>query len=248
MLAAALQRELLVGHALERQAVQRRDAEALDRVAVLRGRVAHVRGELPAGVHGVGAVHEPVARDLRDDRRGRDGGAGGVAVDDRALLVAEVGHREAVDQAEGARPRDAEQRVAQRGEVGAVQAAAVDAAHAPRHRVDLDGGAQDEREQPLTGLDVVLLGVVQRAERADVGDRERLEVEEDGRGDERTGEAAAAGLVGPGDPADAQPAVELEQAPAGAALGLAAPPRGAGLGLRGGRCGWGASRWRRRPR
>ena len=35
-------------------------------------------------------------------------------------------------EAEAARPRDAQQRVAQRGEVRAVQAAAVDAAHAAR--------------------------------------------------------------------------------------------------------------------
>ena len=43
-----LEGELLVGRRLERQPVQRRDAEALDRLAVLGGRVADVLGELPA--------------------------------------------------------------------------------------------------------------------------------------------------------------------------------------------------------
>ncbi len=107
-----------------------------------------------------------------------------------------------------------------------MQAAAVDAAHAARDDVDLDRRAQHEREQRLARRGVVLLGVVQRAERADLADAERLEVEEDGGRDERPGEAAAAGLVGARHPADAEAAVEAEQAPAGAPLG--AWPAGAG--------------------
>src|SRR5919201_845950 len=82
--ARELQGELLVGHALERQPVQRRDAQTLDGVAVLGRRVADVGAELPAGVPGVGAVHEPIAADLGDDRGGGDGRARCVAVDDRA--------------------------------------------------------------------------------------------------------------------------------------------------------------------
>ena len=82
----ALERELLVGHRLERQPVQRRDAEALDRGAVLGRRVADVGRELPARIARLHAVHEAVARDLRDHGGGGDRGARRVAADDRALL------------------------------------------------------------------------------------------------------------------------------------------------------------------
>ena len=54
-----------------------------------------------------------------------------------------------------------------------MQAARVDAAHAARDDGDLRGGAQDERVQLLAGLGVVLLGVVERAQRADVAHAER---------------------------------------------------------------------------
>src|SRR5437763_1815381 len=87
---APLQLELLVSRALERQAMQGRDAEPLDGVAVLGRRVADVLGEAPAGVQAVGAVHEAVARDLGDDRRRGDRRALGVAVDDRALRPLEL--------------------------------------------------------------------------------------------------------------------------------------------------------------
>ena len=78
-----LEGELLVGERLEAQPVQRRDAEALDRLAVLGGRVADVGVEAPARVLVVGAAHVAVARDLGDDRRRGDRGALRVAVDDR---------------------------------------------------------------------------------------------------------------------------------------------------------------------
>ena len=97
------ERELLVRRRLERHPVQRRDALAQDRRAVLGRRVADVRAELPAGVQRVGAAHEAVARDLREDRRGGDRRARRVAVDDRALLVADVRNREPVDEAQAAR-------------------------------------------------------------------------------------------------------------------------------------------------
>ena len=57
----------------------------------------------------------------------------------------------------------------------------------------------------------VLLGVVQPRERAAVGQRQPLEVEQDGGGDERPGERAAPGLVGAGDEAAAELAVEGEE-------------------------------------
>ena len=108
--------------------------------AMLGRRVADVRREVPARVALVGAVHETVARDLGDDRGSRDRRARGVAVDDRALLEAELGDREAVDQAQSAGTRHAPQSVAQSLEVHHVQPAVVDAAHRARH--DDDAGAR----------------------------------------------------------------------------------------------------------
>ena len=107
-----------------------------------------------------------------------------------------------------------------------MQAVAVDAAHAARDDDDLGGRAHDDRVELVARLGVVLLGVVERGEPADLADAEGLDVEEHGRGDERTGEASPAGLVGPGDPAHAQATVELEEATPRAALGPRATPAG----------------------
>ena len=62
---------------------------------------------------------------------------------------------------------------------------------------------------PLLG--VHLLGVVQAGEGAAVGVGERLVVDQHRRGDQRAGEAAAAGLVGAGDPAAVEAAVEAKR-------------------------------------
>ena len=63
-------------------------------------RVADVLGKAPARMQRVGVVHVAVARHLGHDRRGRDRGAGGIAVHDRALGSLERRHRETVDQAD----------------------------------------------------------------------------------------------------------------------------------------------------
>ena len=97
-----LERELLVRHRLERHPVQGRDAELLDRGAVLGRRVADVGGELPARVALLHPVHEAVARDLGDHGGGGDRGRGGVAADDVALLEARRRDGEAVGQADAA--------------------------------------------------------------------------------------------------------------------------------------------------
>ena len=79
------------------------------------------------------APHEAVARDLGDDRRGRDGGARAVAADDRAVLALER-NAEAVGQEQRARRRvEPAQRAGQRREIGAVHASAIDLA-APARR------------------------------------------------------------------------------------------------------------------
>ena len=81
------ERELLIRRRLKRQPVQRRDAESLDRGPVLRRRIAHVRGELPARVLHVSPLHVAVARDLGDDGCRRDRSAARIAADDGALLA-----------------------------------------------------------------------------------------------------------------------------------------------------------------
>ena len=103
-----------------------------------------------------------------------------------------------------------------------MQPARVDPAHAARDDDDARGAAQHERVELLARLVRVLLGVVQRAQRAQLAGGERLVVEQHAGRDERPGETAAAGLVGAGDEADAEAAVEREQP-----LAAAGPPRAA---------------------
>ena len=94
-----------------------------------------------------------------------------------------------------------------------MQAAIVD----PAHAADDDAGPrrrpQDGGEHLLAPLRGHLLGVVQPGQRAAIGVREGLVVDQDRRGDQRPRQAAAPGLVGAGDEAAAEAAVEGEQAP-----------------------------------
>src|SRR4051794_25415325 len=153
-----LQLELLVRQALERAPVQWRDAEAHDGLAVLGRRVTDVLLEPPAGMQRRRPVHEAIARDLRDDRRRRDGRALGVAVDDRPQWVLELlAEREAVAQAEDAGTGDPAQGIAQRGQVRAVQPAPVDPARAAADDVHLRRDAHDPRVELLARLGRVLL-------------------------------------------------------------------------------------------
>ena len=88
--------------------------------------VADVAGEAVAWVERVEAAHHPVARHLRDDRRGRDRGALGVAVDDGAVLRRGRAEPEAVDEARLRRRREIGEDRAQPPEVRLAQAVAVD--------------------------------------------------------------------------------------------------------------------------
>jgi hypothetical protein len=135
----------------------------------------------------------------------------GVAVDDRALLEAEVRDGEAVGQADAVGPRDPQ---------SASRSAARFVTCRPRssmprtQREDHDGllgRAQDDRVQRLAHLRRVLLGVVERRQRPALGERQRFDVEQDRRRDQRAGQAAAPGLVGARDVPEAQLAVELEE-------------------------------------
>ena len=56
----------------------------------------------------------------------------------------------------------------------------------------------------------VLLRVVQPRERAAIRQRQPLEIEQDGRSDQRAGERAPSGLVGPGYEAPFERAIEGE--------------------------------------
>jgi hypothetical protein len=156
-----------------------------------------------------------------------------LAADHRAVRALQAGDAEAVGEAHhvlvGQAVGDAEDRVAKGGEVGLVQAAAVDRAHAARDHVHAQGAAQDERVELLARLGGVLLGVVQGAQRAQLARGDRVVVEQHPGGDQRAGEAAAPGLVRAGHQARAERAVESEQAPAagGALAGAAARAAGA---------------------
>src|SRR5204863_817789 len=74
------------------------------------------------------------------------------------------------------------------------------------------GGAKDARVEALALPGGALLGVVELAEGAPIPEAEALEIDQHRGGDQRTGERAAAGLVGAGHEAGAERAVEVEQA------------------------------------
>ena len=69
----------------EAAAVDGADAFAEERFGVGAGAVALVPGEAVRGVHGAKLAHDVVSRHLRDDRRGGDGDALRVALDDGPL-------------------------------------------------------------------------------------------------------------------------------------------------------------------
>jgi hypothetical protein len=208
--ASAAERELLIRDRGERQPVERRDPVDGDRGAVLGCRVADVALELPARVPLGGAAHVAVTRHLGEDRGRGDSGALGVAVDHCPLLVAHRADPEAVDEADRLFARNLLERCPERLEVGPVESARVDAAHAAHHDRRLRRRPEDERVEPLAARLVVLLGVVQPGERAAVGQRQAVEVKQDRGRDERPGEAAAAGLVSTRDEAPLERPIEGE--------------------------------------
>lgn len=226
------ERKLLVGDRGERHAVQRRHAVRGDCSSVFGSRIADVRLEVPAGMAIRGAAHVPVARDLRKHGGSRDGCAPRVATDHGALLVADVAEAEAVHEADRLITRDALQSSTQRLQVRLVQAAGVDPAHATHDNRRLRCRPQHERVELLAARLRVLLGVVQTRQGAAIRKRELVEVEEDRRGDQRSREAATTSLVGAGDVAALEGAVEGEEATTGTR----------GAALRACRYGLGASR------
>ena len=86
------------------------------------------------------------------------------------------------------------------------------------HR-DARRAARDRAEKPCALVRGELLRVVQDRERPHLVVAQDVVVEEDGRGHERPGETSAPGLVGPGDEARPEPAIEIEELPARLAHG-----------------------------
>ena len=197
--------------------------EPVDRRAVLGGRVADVLLEAPARV-ALGGARACSGRGSpwRSPRRRRSrrwcASPPTTAPVRRPRSGAARSRRPGRSSPRPAPSRSSASR--ERFDVGHVQAAAVD----PGRRADHDADprrrpqhAGEHLQPPLLGH---LLGVVQAAEGAAVGVREALVVDQDRGGDQRAGQAAAPGLVGAGDEAALQPAVEGEQA---AAAGQPAP-------------------------
>jgi hypothetical protein len=179
-----------------------------------------------------GAPHVAIPCHLREDGSCRDRGARRVTADDGPLLEPDVAKPEAVDQADGLFARYALQRRPERLEVRSVEAARVDAAHAAHDDRGLRRGTQNERVELLAAGLGVLLRVVEASERASLGQRQLLEVEENGGRDKRPREGATARFVGTG----------YETAPKRAVEGEEAAPCARRPLLRGCRCGLAASR------
>ena len=88
--------------------------------------VAHVRAEPVPRVEGIEPAHHAVPQDLRHDRCCGDGGATGVAVDDRRVRRRSRAEPETVDEAGvGGRMQVAEHR-AEPCQIGAMKARAID--------------------------------------------------------------------------------------------------------------------------
>ena len=180
--------------------------------AVVGGRdVAHVRDEAVVRKECVEPPHHPVADDLCDDRRGRDGSAPRVSVDDRPVRRRGRPEAEAVDKACLGGWMEICEHGPETGEIRAVEAVPVDRAN--RNDADADRGraGRDRLEERLALLHGDLLRVVQRRERPHASPAQLLVVEEDARDDEGAGERSASGLVGPGDEANVELPIEPEK-------------------------------------
>ena len=120
------------------------------------------------------------------------------------------------------------------GEVGHVQPAGIDPGRAARDDATWAASRRITGIQLGAALGRLLLGVVEQPRARGLGGTDPLEVEQHRRGDhERSGEAAAAGLVGAGDEPDAERAIEREQLAARAPSGASATGAATGPGLGG---------------
>ncbi len=112
-----------------------------------------------------------------------------------------------------------------------MQTAGVDASYAPRDHSDAVRDAKDVRIEHLARFARVLLGVVERAQEPLLGQAQGLVIEKDRGGDERSCERTPPSLVGAGEQAHRELAIEREEPPAAlatpqASLAPRASPRG----------------------
>ena len=173
-------------------------AEPVQRAEMLRHAVAHVALEAVAGMRRAEPHHQPVARDLGDDRGGGNRQHQRVAGDDRLAVAAGVDPVAAVDEHQLGPHRQRPHRARQRPERGLQDIVAVDARGRAEGNRDLGGGANPPVEL-LALRRRQLLGIVEPA-------RDALGVEHDGGGDHRAGQRPAPRLVAAGN--RPQPAVE----------------------------------------
>ena len=180
-------------------------------LVVCRRDVADVGHEPVVRVQGVEASHHAVADDLRDDRRGGDGGTASISVDDGAVRRRTRPEPEAVDEARiGGRVQIGENS-AQACKIRAVETVPVDRANG--HYPDADRGraCTDRFEEQLALPDGDLLRVVEGGQRPHARPAQHLVVEQDTGDDERPGERSAPCLVGARDEANTQLAIESEE-------------------------------------
>jgi len=150
-----------------------------------------VFGELPVDVQ-----HDPVARDLGDDRRGRHRRAAGVAVHQVPLRAGEPAQRDEIGDDQIRSHLELVQRL-QHGHPGRLQ----DVDAVDRDVID-DADADRDRARHD---DVVELGAPLRREELGIGQAldAAIGIDDDGRRDDRPGQRPAAGLVHPGHADDA---------------------------------------------
>src|SRR2546430_1857484 len=174
-----------------------RGAEPLNRVEVLRGRVAFVRLPEIARIPGGETVHQRIPQHLGDHRRRRDRMAPGIAIHDRLVRAAELGTGQPVDEHMRRRKAQAPQR-ARHGENR--RAPDVEPVDLPDAR-----GADRQGEGALADLDRELLALrgAEHLRVIEPTDRLHTDRKDDGRGDHWTSQGTAADFIDTGDDAAA---------------------------------------------
>src|SRR3989441_4280283 len=169
--------------------------EALNGVEVLRRGVAFVRFPEMAGVPRGQPVHEVIAQDLGDDRRGGDRVAAGITIHDGFVLAPQLGTRQPIDEHVSRDEAEPAQRPLHREDRGAADIEPVDLAAAGRPDGDGHGALTDLGGELLALQRRQHLGVVEPA------DRLRAHRKHDGRGDHWACQWTAADFIDSGDDA-----------------------------------------------
>jgi hypothetical protein len=188
-----------------------RRAEDANRPRVRRGDVADVGDEAVAWIEGVEPAHHAIPYDLRHDGGGCDRGAPSVAVDECTMRRRSRTETKTVDEALLRWRMEIGENGAERCEVRAVEAGAVDLARGDDANADLRGAAHHRVKELLALFVSDLLRVVQPGERANSRAAQRVVVEKDAGDDERARKRAAPRLVHARDVPDAEAPVVGEE-------------------------------------